>query len=181
MPNTLDSSEFSRRGFLKLSAASAATLTVLSLSANLSGCNSDSASNGFIVLRNDDLVFLSALLPVLYSGAVTAEQMQHNLANTLHAIDASLASFSPAMRKLTLQLFDVLSNPLTRGPLTGVWGAWPEASAKAIQQFLKRWENSRFDLLKMGHSALLQLTMLAHYGQASAWHHCGYPGPPALQ
>lgn len=181
MPNTLDSTELSRRGFLKLSTTSAATLTVLSLSANLSGCSSDSASNGFIVLRNDDLLFLSALLPVLYNGAVTAEQMRNSLPSTLRAIDASLAGFSPAMRKLTLQLFDVLTNPLTRGPLTGVWGTWPKTSANSIQHFLKRWENSRFDLLKMGHNALLQLTMLAHYGQASAWQHCGYPGPPVLQ
>ncbi|MFB0964092.1 MAG: twin-arginine translocation pathway signal protein, partial [Pseudomonas sp.] len=27
----------------------------------------------------------------------------------------------------------------------------------------------------------LQLAMLAHYGQPSAWQHCGYPGPPVLQ
>lgn len=133
------------------------------------------------MLRSDDILCLSAILPVLYSGAVAAEQMNSNLHSTLRAIDNSLASFSPEMRKLTVQLFDVLNNPLTRGPLTGVWGAWSQASSADVQQFLKRWENSRFDLLKMGHNALLQLAMLAHYGQPSAWHHCGYPGPPLLQ
>lgn len=54
-------------------------------------------------------------------------------------------------------------------------------SSANIQQFLQRWQNSRFDLLKMGHNALLQLAMLAHYGQPTAWQHCGYPGPPVLQ
>ena len=84
------------------------------------------------------------------------------------------------MRKLTLQLFDVLNNPLTRGPLTGVWRGWEQASVNQIQNFLQRWEHSRFNLLKMGHNALLQLAMLAHYGQPESWQHCGYPGPPLL-
>jgi hypothetical protein len=181
MSHVAQSAEFSRRSFLKLSAVSAASLSVLSLSASLTGCSNDPASNGFLVLRGDDILCLSAILPVLYSGAVAAEQMNSNLHSTLRAIDNSLASFSPEMRKLTVQLFDVLNNPLTRGPLTGVWGAWSQASSADVQQFLKRWENSRFDLLKMGHNALLQLAMLAHYGQPSAWHHCGYPGPPLLQ
>ncbi len=180
MPHTAHNADFSRRSFLKLSATSAATLSMLSLSASLSGCSSEHASTGFIVLRSDDIVCLSALLPVLYTGAVSAGQMSSNLQAALTAIDHNLASFSPAMRKLTLQLFDTLNNPLTRGPLTGVWGAWPQVSSTAIQHFLSRWENSRFDLLKMGHNALLQLAMLAHYGQPSAWQHCGYPGPPQL-
>lgn len=181
MSDVAQSAECSRRSFLKLGAVSAASLCMLSLSASLTGCSSDPASSGFLVLRRDDIVCLSAILPILYRGAVAAEQMNSNLQGTLRAIDNSLASFSPEMRKLTLQLFDVLNNPLTRGPLTGVWGAWPKASAAAIQQFLTRWENSRLDLLKMGHNALLQLAMLAHYGQPSAWQHCGYPGPPLLQ
>lgn len=181
MSHVAQSAEFSRRSLLKLSAVSAASLSVLSLSASLTGCSSDPASNGFLVLRSDDIVCLSAILPVLYSGAVAAQQMNSNLQSALRAIDNNLASFSPEMRKLTLQLFDVLNNSLTRGPLTGVWGAWPQASALDIQQFLKRWENSRFALLKTGHNALLQIAMLAHYGQPSAWQHCGYPGPPVLQ
>lgn len=181
MQQVTHSAEFSRRSFLKLSATAAATLSMLSLSASLSGCSSESASSGFLVLRSADLVYLTAVLPVLYNGAVSAEQMNSSMHISLKAIDHNLASFSPAMRKLTLQLFDVMNNPLTRGPLTGVWGVWSQASASAIQQFLQRWENSRFDLFKMGHNALLQLAMLAHYGQPSAWQHCGYPGPPWLQ
>ncbi len=170
----------SRRVFLKLGAASAATLSVLSFSASLTGCSSKQSCTGFIVLRSDDIICLSALLPVLYVGAVKSEQMHNDVQSTLIAIDQNLANFSPEMRKLTLQLFDTLNNPLTRGPLTGVWGSWTQASALEIKHFLKRWQNSRFDLLKMGHNALLQLAMLAHYGQPEAWQHCGYPGPPQL-
>lgn len=173
--------DFSRRSFLKLSATAAASLSVLSLSASLTGCSGAPANSGFLVLRRDDLVCLSALLPIIYSGAITDEQMHQLIPSRLQAIDQNLASFSPELRKLTLQLFDSLNNPLTRGPLTGIWGAWPNASKHAIEHFLYRWANSRFDLFKMGHNALLQLAMLAHYGQPSAWQHCGYPGPPLLR
>lgn len=181
MPDSAVNTELSRRGFLKLSTASIATLSVLSFSASLTGCSSERASTGFIVLRSADIACLSALLPVLYVGAVNSEQMNNNVQSALSAIDQNLASFSAEMRKLTLQLFDTLNNPLTRGPLTGIWGAWAQASTLEIKQFLSRWQNSRFDLLKMGHNALLQLAMLAHYGQPTAWQHCGYPGPPVLQ
>ena len=87
---------------------------------------------------------------------------------------------SPELLKLTQQLFDVLAMAVTRGPLTGIWGSWENASQADIQQFIKRWEHSSLDLLQMGHAALLQLVMLAWYGQAEAWGHCGYPGPPQI-
>lgn len=184
MSHNHPSSELSRRGFLKFSAISVATLSALSLTASLSGCSSEHASGGFRVLREADAGMLSAILPVLYQGASRSSAIVNTdsaLHSTLQAIDNNLAHFSPAMRKLTLQLFDVLNNPLTRGPLTGVWQGWEQASITQIQSFLQRWENSRLNLLKMGHNALLQLAMLAHYGQPEAWQHCGYPGPPLLQ
>lgn len=56
-------------------------------------------------------------------------------------------------------------------PLTGVWGDWEQATAGDMQAFLQRWQNSSLDLLQMGHAALLQLVMLAWYGQAEAWGH----------
>src|SRR5690554_7065401 len=87
MSHVAQSAEFSRRSFLKLSAVSAASLSVLSLSASLTGCSSDPASSGFLVLRSDDILCLSAILPVLYSGAVAAEQMNSNLHSTLRAIE----------------------------------------------------------------------------------------------
>jgi hypothetical protein len=32
----------------------------------------------------------------------------------------------------------------------------------------------------MGHASLLQLVMLAWYGNPDSWSHCGYPGPPTV-
>ena len=95
-------------------------------------------------------------------------------------IDYSLDHLSPAMLKMTRQLFDVLALPLTRGPLTGVWGSWDKASAADVKAFLERWQNSSLDLLKMGHASLLQLVGMAWYGNPGSWQHCGYPGPPKI-
>ena len=47
-----------------------------------------------------------------------------------------------------------------------------------IQQFIKRWEHSSRDLLRMGHASLLQLILMAWYARPQSWAHCGYPGPP---
>ena len=48
-------------------------------------------------------------------------------------------------------------------------------------QSLERiWENSALSLLRMGHSSLVQLVMMAWYGRKESWAHCGYPGPPTV-
>lgn len=54
---------------------------------------------------------------------------------TLHQLDSNLAHLSPELLKLTLQLFDVLAMPVTRGPLTGVWDRWEDTSPERIQHF----------------------------------------------
>ncbi|MEZ1382661.1 hypothetical protein QVM36_28510, partial [Klebsiella pneumoniae] len=92
------------------------------------------------------------------------------------SLDHNLARLSPEMFKLTQQLFDVLALPLTRGPLTGIWGSWENASGDDVRAFLSRWENSFIGLLRMGHSSLMQLAMMAWYARPEAWAHCGYPG-----
>ena len=55
---------------------------------------------------------------------------------TIAGIDFSLTRFSPEMLKLTVQLFDVLAMGITRGPLTGVWGSWENASAAEVSAFI---------------------------------------------
>ncbi len=100
--------------------------------------------------------------------------------SVLHSLDHKLAALSPEMLKLTRQLFDVLSLPLTRGPLTGVWGAWEQASPTQVTAFLQRWQDSSLNLLRMGHASLLQLLQMAWYERPESWAACGYPGPPKI-
>lgn len=177
---TLDSPQLSRRSLLKVGLMGSAFLATAGLTASLSGCSASSPKAGFAVIRESDLAFLQALIPVMLEGAVKPAQMPAAVSATLENLDYSLNHLSPELLKLTVQLFDVLAMPITRGPLTGVWGRWENASPAAVQAFLERWQNSSIGLLKMGHASLLQLVMMSWYSRAESWAHCGYPGPPTV-
>lgn len=177
---TIDSPQLSRRSLLKVGLLGSALLAGAGLTASLSGCSASMPLAGFAVIRASDLPFLHALIPVMLEGAVPPQQMPQALAGTLESLDYSLDHLSPEMLKLTVQLFDVLALPLTRGPLTGVWGSWQNASTSEVRAFLERWQHSSIGLLQMGHASLLQLVMMSWYGRAESWAHCGYPGPPTV-
>ena len=179
-PSLSETPALSRRGLLKFSLGASAFLATAGLGASLSGCSSSVPANGFASLRTGDLAFLRALVPVMLTGAVSSERMPDAVEGTLKSLDYNLDHLSPEMLKLTRQLFDVLGMAVTRGPLTGIWGSWENASANDIRQFLDRWENSSLSLLRMGHSSLVQLVMMAWYGRKESWAHCGYPGPPTV-
>ncbi|WP_271410134.1 twin-arginine translocation pathway signal protein [Pseudomonas sp. Q1-7] len=177
---TFQAPGLSRRHLLKVGLFGSAFLATAGVTASLTGCSASGPAVGFAVLRESDLPFLRALAPVMLEGAVPTERMPQAVDGTLQSLDYALHHLSPEMLKLTLQLFDVLALPITRGPLTGVWGSWEKASDQAIREFLERWENSAIGLLKMGHAALLKLVMMAWYGRPESWAHCGYPGPPSI-
>jgi hypothetical protein len=179
-PSLTETPALSRRGLLKFGLGATAFLATAGLGASLSGCSSSVAANGFVSLRDGDLLFLRALIPVMLDGAVAAEKLPDAVEGTLKSLDYSLDHLSPEMLKLTRQLFDVLGMAVTRGPLTGIWGSWENASAEAMRHFLDRWENSSLSLLRMGHSSLQQMVMMAWYTRAESWAHCGYPGPPTV-
>jgi hypothetical protein len=178
--STLEARGLSRRNLLKVGLMGSAFLATAGVTATLSGCSASVPASGLSILRSTDLPFLRALVPVVIEGSVSAEKMAAAVEQCIIGIDYSLARFSPAMQNLTVQLFDVLALGLTRGPLTGVWGGWENASAEDIRHFLDRWQNSSIGLLQMGYVSLLQLVMLAWYGQPQSWAHCGYPGPPTV-
>ncbi|WP_339450525.1 twin-arginine translocation pathway signal protein [Pseudomonas sp. EA_5y_Pfl2_R50] len=179
-PSLTETPALSRRGLLKFSLGATAFLATAGLGASLSGCSSSIAAKGFTTLRDGDLLFLRALIPVMLDGAVAAQKMPTATEGTLKSLDYSLDHLSPEMLKLTRQLFDVLGMAVTRGPLTGIWGSWENATPEAMGHFLERWENSSLSLLRMGHSSLQQMVMMAWYTRAQSWAHCGYPGPPTV-
>ena len=170
--------QLSRRGLLKVGLLGGAFLATAGLTASLSGCSASVPATGYQVLRTSDLPSLRAIIPVVLEGAVRPEALQAAVDATLLGVDNNLQHLSPELLKLTQQLFDVLAMAVTRGPLTGIWGSWENASQADIQQFLKRWEHSSLDLLRMGHASLLQLILMAWYARPQSWAHCGYPGPP---
>ena len=170
--------QLSRRGLLKVGLLGGAFLATAGVTASLSGCSASVPATGYNVLRASDLPSLRAIIPVVLEGAVRPEALQAAVDATLLGVDNNLQHLSPELLKLTQQLFDVLAMAVTRGPLTGIWGSWENASQADIQQFLKRWEHSSLDLLRMGHASLLQLILMAWYARPQSWTHCGYPGPP---
>ncbi len=157
-----------RRDLLRFSLGASLFLST----ASLVGCSKQTPAASFRVLRDDDLPALLALIPVVLAGTAASDEL------VLHSLDHKLAALSPEMLKLTRQLFDVLNLPLTRGPLTGVWGGWEHASGAQVTAFLQRWQDSSLNLLRMGHASLLQLLQMAWYECPQAWAACGYPGPP---
>ncbi|MDH0302667.1 MULTISPECIES: twin-arginine translocation pathway signal protein [unclassified Pseudomonas] len=159
-----------RRDLLRFSLGASLFLGTTSLL----GCSKQVASPGYQVLRDDDLPLLQALVPVILAGT------QASTEGVLQSLDHKLAALSPAMLKLTRQLFDVLTLPLTRGPLTGVWGGWASASSAEVEGFLERWRDSSLNLLRQGHASLLQLLLMAWYERPESWTACGYPGPPKI-
>jgi len=159
-----------RRELLRFSLGASLFLST----ASLVGCSAQTPAAGYQVLRDDDLPALLALIPVVLAGTAASDQQ------VLHSLDHKLAALSPEMLKLTRQLFDVLNLPLTRGPLTGVWGSWDQATGGQIEAFLQRWQDSSLNLLRMGHASLLQLLQMAWYECPQAWAACGYPGPPRI-
>ncbi|MFJ4052242.1 twin-arginine translocation pathway signal protein [Pseudomonas sp. NPDC089743] len=159
-----------RRDLLRFSLGASVFLA----SASLVGCSPQGRATGYQVLRDDDLPLLRALIPVVLAGTSASATL------VLPRLDDKLAALSPPMLKLTRQLFDVLSLPLTRGPLTGVWGAWDLAGEQQIAAFLQRWQSSSLNLLRMGHASIVQLLTMAWYECPESWAACGYPGPPKI-
>ncbi|QXH46996.1 twin-arginine translocation pathway signal protein [Pseudomonas xanthosomatis] len=159
-----------RRELLKFSLGASLFLGT----ASLVGCSKQQAAAGYQVLRDDDLPLLEALIPMVLAGT------QASVQTVLSSLDGKVAALSPAMLKLTRQLLDVLSLPVTRGPLTGVWGSWGNASSKQVEAFLERWRTSSLEMLRQGHASLLQLLLMAWYERPEAWAACGYPGPPKI-
>lgn len=180
MTNPPNPTGIHRRQLLKLGLLGGVVLATAGGIATLSGGSGSAAAPGFKQLRESHLPMLRALVPVVLAGALPGTRSQQATEATLHGLDDSLHHISPAMNRQSLQLFDVLSMDVTRGPLTGIWGSWENTSTEAVQAFLQRWENSRFALLQQGHSALTTGILLVWYSLPDSWAECGYPGPPRI-
>ncbi|MCW8195110.1 twin-arginine translocation pathway signal protein [Proteobacteria bacterium 005FR1] len=175
-----DSNAVSRRKFLKIGLWGTALLTAGGITTGLLQRSSPEPAAGFQVLRASDMPFLQATIPVILAGAVTPQRMRVAVNATLAGIDYNLAHFSPAQRKMALQLFDVLALQVTRGPLTGIWSDWEHAATGEVQGFLERWKHSSIGMVRQGHASLLQLVSISWYGSTLSWEHAGYPGPPNI-
>lgn len=168
-----------RRELLKVGLGASLLLGTAGITASLSGCSSSQPATGWQVLRESDLPILTALLPVIV-GNHPALRGPKAASATLRQLDYSLSWSSAQLHRELHQLLDLLSLPLTRGPLTGIWGAVENASPAQLEAFLQGWRDSRLDLLRQGYKALTQLLQMAWYAQPLSWQDTGYPGPPVI-
>lgn len=180
MNDTTDTGGISRRRLLTFGLLGGVVLATAGGIASLSSAFSSTPAAGFQQLRESDLPLLRSLIPVILDGALPAAAPQAAVEAMLHGLDNSLHHLSPSMLKQSLQLFDLLSMDITRGPATGVWRSWESASREDIQGFLQRWQHSRLALFRQGHAALQQAVLLVWYSLPASWGRCGYPGPPRL-
>jgi hypothetical protein len=124
---------------------------------------------------------LAAIIPVLLDGAlpIGAERAIAR-AETLAAVEETIAGLSPGTREELAELFSLLDFAPTRCLVAGVWSPWSEAPSEAIAAFLARWRDSRFALLRSAYGALHQIVLATWYATPRAWLATGYAGPPTL-
>lgn len=184
MPNKADTSPaLNRRNFLKASAVGATTLTS---TAGLQGCattrtrlTSPAASN-FQYLRPKDIEIFTAVTPAVipaeFSG--TQSENQAKLDRFLPQLDRFMLHSAIFSQQAFADFLDDLYFAPTRILLTGIWTSWDKATPEQVDDFLNRWRDSSFNLLRGGYSQLTQLVSVVWYAQPENWPATNYPGPP---
>lgn len=168
----------SRRTLLKVGVAGAATLLLARWLYHPAPPRTDSRNALDPAARS----IVAAIIPVFLDGALASDpQVTGARDETLAGVERAINGLPPATRQEISDLFSLLAFAPTRCLLAGIWSPWPEASAEAIESFLRRWRGSRFALLRSAYAALHQLVLSAWYAQPRAWPAIGYPGPPPLE
>ncbi|OGG95264.1 MAG: hypothetical protein A2527_08830 [Candidatus Lambdaproteobacteria bacterium RIFOXYD2_FULL_50_16] len=116
-----------------------------------------------------------ALIPQFLEGTEV-----YAVQDVLEGVDRAIGGLEPATQAELRELTNLLSFPLTRFFLSGLWSPWEEAQAEQLKAFLDRWRNSRFALFRAGYQGMAELVMASYYGNPNGWSAIGYPGPPVL-
>jgi hypothetical protein len=166
-----------RRRFLAVGMAGVAVLAATRLLERPAG-----ASSPRRFLDRDGAALVAALVPVVLAGALPPQGAQRDAAarEVVEAFDRAVSGLAPAVRGEIDELLGLLRFAPSRFLLTGIGVPLEEAGEARIAQFLSRWRESRFDLLRAGYQALTQLIQASWYGNAASWPAIGYPGPPEI-
>jgi hypothetical protein len=172
----------SRRDFLKVGAGFSAALACASTLSALSGCGeaAKSPAKSYAFLRQSDLELFSALAPAVILDLAQLEAGARNarLGDVLQRLDSTCSVLDAANRQELRKLLDLLAIAPLRYALAGV-GAWNEAGIETLQNFLARWQASRFATLNAGGNVLIKLVSTSYYLLPASWPASAYPGPLA--
>ena len=128
---------------------------------------------------------VAAIVPAMLAGALperATDGLQGASARdeVIAGVDRAIAGLPPSVRNEIGDLFALLAFAPARCLLAGVWSPWERASTDEVGDFLLRWRDSRFALLRSAYDALHQILHAAWYGNPRAWQAIGYPGPPQI-
>lgn len=177
----IDAVDVTRRRLLQVGILGSVALGSASVGAGLSGCTARdaAAAQGYAVLRDADVVFFRALVPVVLERQMPAEPAK--IDTVVRGIDATLHRVGPPARKAFVQLLDLLNMGLTRRFVAGVSVPWDQATSDQVRGFLDQWHGSRFAMLNASYRALIKLPPAVFYATAEGAAVAGYPGPPPAQ
>ncbi len=169
----------SRRGFMQLSATSAAFLAAGASFASLTGCTKAPVASGYKVLRNTDFEFITAIAPVVlggsYPGVLGPEKAPEVL---LKAVDNLVVTLQEYAQSQLIMMFDVMQSAPLRVAMDAPWSTWSEATAEDIERFLQGWKTSMIPLKRMGYGSLVKVLTMCWYSQPETFISSGYPGMP---
>lgn len=180
-PLILSPADLSRRDFLRTGIAGSALLAAGSAAALLSGCDRRPATAmGYRVLRADDIPMLRKVLAAALDGALPedVDAQERAIDGALSSLDLLLHDTSDGVRGVFLPLFDLMTVPVTRGPLFGLWMAWGRAGVGDAVRVLDRLATSRTETLRGAYNGLTTLVSLAWYLDEKHRDGARYPGPP---
>ena len=171
----LESAGLSRRSLMKVGLIGGAFSATAGVTASLTGCSAEKPASGLEKVPR----IRPAVPPCAAAGDAARRGFRRADAESRGGRDPEPrpqpGAALPEMFKLTQQLFDVLALPLTRGPLTGIWGSWGERQRR-------RRAGIPFALGKQLHRPVADGPQFADAtGDDSlvrppeAWAHCGYP------
>ena len=169
----------SRRGLLKAGLLASTALALGAGLATFSGFERQPArSLGYRFLREHDLLFLAALVPVVLAANYPGPLADKAEARALKALDSLMFNLDFYSQQQLLQLFDLMALGPARVIAGGPMHSWQQASAAAVNTFLLSWRDSMLPLKRMGYTSLTKLIVNSWYAQPENISLAGYPGPP---
>jgi hypothetical protein len=167
--------ETSRRTFLKAGACAA---LVLAAAGGIYRATHPPLAQRF-VLDGEARAALHAIVPAIMAGALPAEPAERSaaIAAAIDGVQAAILGLPRATQKEIQDLFGLLALAPARRVLTGVAGAWADASQVQVAAFLQGWRVHRLGLLRSAYGAMHDLVLGAWYANPSSWAAIGYPGP----